>query len=160
MEFYPDILLPIFQKTEQIDVLIRKNYGQILTNYTVSEMHCLDCIQKTEKPNVTKLALALNLTKAGTSKMLKRLLLRHAVQIFTDANNKKEVYYSLTATGKKVFNAHSKLHKNWNNYTQQFLDQYSPAEIKTVVKTLNEYGEYLQNLLDELNEKENHETQS
>lgn len=156
MEFYPEVLLPIFQKTEQLDALLRKRYGTVLTDYTVNEMHCLDYIGKTEKPNVTKLAVALNLTKAGTSKMLKRLLLRQAVRPFTDSNNKKEIYYSLTPSGKKVFAAHAMLHKNWNSYAQQFFDSCPPSQVANTVKLLTRYSTYLQKLLDNLQKKENH----
>lgn len=160
MEFYPEVLLPIFQKTEQLDALLRKKYGKILTNYSVSEMHCLDYIGKMEKPNVTKLAIALNLTKAGTSKMLKRLLQRKAVKTFTDCNNKKEIYYSLTAVGKKIFAAHAILHKNWNSYTEQFLDNCPLIQVTNTIKLLKKYSYYLQQLLDNLQKEENYASQS
>lgn len=160
MEFYLDVLLPIFQKAEQIDTLLRKKYGKFLTDYTISEMHCLDYIGKIEKPNVTKLATALNFTKAGTSKMLKRLLLRKTVKTYTDSNNKKEVYYSLTASGKKIFAAHAILHKNWNSYTQQFLDTCPATQVKNTIKLLTNYSNYLQQLLENLQKDNNHASQS
>ena len=74
-----------------------KNQDGTLKNFTVNEMHCIDCIGKIVDPNVTKLAKALNMTRGGISRLIKKLLNKGAVKIYTNQNNNKEIYYHLTS---------------------------------------------------------------
>ena len=66
-------LFNLFDTTNRLDILYKEEFGDILKDYSYTEMHTIDCIGKIENPNVTKIALALNLTKAGISKIIKKL---------------------------------------------------------------------------------------
>ena len=75
---------------KEADDIYKNRADPVLSDYTVTEMHCIENIGKTESPNVTKLAAAMNLTRGGVSKMIKKILKKGAAEAYTDEANKKE----------------------------------------------------------------------
>ena len=122
----------------EMDIEI-KNQDGTLKNFTVNEMHCIDCIGKTENPNVTKLAKALNMTRGGISRLIKKLLNKGAVKIYTNKSNKKEIYYYLTPTGEEVFVAHERLHRMCHKQDANFLKQFSQEELAHGINFMRKY---------------------
>ncbi len=145
-------LLNIFENTEQLDVLYKRAFGDILIDYTFTEMHCIDCIGKLENPNVTKIAQNLNLTKAAISKIIKKLLAKNAIQGYKNPDNNKEIYYKLTSTGQEVFNKHLSMHEIWCNKDKNFFSQFDKKDIETTLNILTKYNECLQTRLENIME--------
>lgn len=145
-------LLTLFETTQQLDVLYKKAFGDVLGNYSYTEMHCIDCIGKTHNPNVTKIAQNMNLTKAAISKIIKKLLLKKSIEIYKSSNNKKEIYYKLTQTGQEVFEKHLVMHEIWCNKDEKFFKQFSKKELEITLDILLKYSKSLQNRLDNIKE--------
>ena len=116
-----------------------KNQDGTLKNFTVNEMHCIDCIGKIENPNVTKLSKALNMTRGGISRLIKKLLNKGAVKIYTSKNNNKEIYYHLTPIGEEIYVAHERLHRICHKQDAKFLKQFSQEELEHGINFMRQY---------------------
>lgn len=133
-------LVNIFSRIE----LVNKDDSMILNNYSMTEMHCVENIEKINYANVTKLANVMNLTKGGVSKTIKKLIQKGVVESYSLDSNKKEIYYKLTSLGESIFDAHEKLHKNWSSKDSEFFKSFTEDELKITAKVLAKYDEYLQ----------------
>lgn len=137
-------LLIQFLETEK---LFEKNHksqtGALFEEFSISEMHCVDFIFKTELPNVTKLSEKMNITKGGVSKIIKKLIEKNAIESFFVDTNKKEIYYKLTNKGKEVFKLHKNIHEKWCEINLEFFKNCSKEEIKYTILFLEKYIQYL-----------------
>ena len=137
-------LLIQFLETEK---LFEKNHksqtGALFEEFSISEMHCVDFIFKTELPNVTKLSEKMNITKGGVSKIIKKLIKKNAIESFFVDTNKKEIYYKLTNKGKEVFKLHKNIHEKWCEINLEFFKNCSKEEIKYTILFLEKYIQYL-----------------
>ena len=145
-------LFNLFDITNQLEILYKEEFGDILTNYTYTEMHTIDSIGKLENPNVTKIALNLNLTKAAISKIIKKLAQKQAIEIYKNPDNKKETYYKLTKIGKEVFDKHLKMHESWCEKDKALFKHFNTKELETTYEVLNRYTQSLQTRLEEIKE--------
>lgn len=145
-------LFNLFDITNQLEILYKEEFGDILTNYTYTEMHTIDSIGKLENPNVTKIALNLNLTKAAISKIIKKLAEKKAIEIYKNPDNKKETYYKLTKIGKEVFDKHLKMHESWCEKDKALFKHFNKKELETTYEVLNKYTQSLQTRLEEIKE--------
>lgn len=151
-EFVSEILLPIFEVSCELEKLYKKQFGKIVKDYSYTEMHCIDAIEKLQNPNITKIAQSMHLTKAGVSKILKKLLEKKAVEIYTNPPNKKEIYYKLTTIGKDVFKAHVKLHKIWCDKDKEFFGKLTAEEREKTFIVMEKYSNFLQERLKHVKE--------
>ena len=126
---FSHLLSSLIVALKEADDLYKKQADPVLSDYTVTEMHCIENIGKTKDPNVTKLAAAMNITRGGISKMIKKILHKGAIETYSDGDNKKEIYYRLTASGQHVFDAHEEIHKKWRKHDEEFFNQFSDKEI-------------------------------
>ncbi len=146
----PNKLLSVFETMTRLDVLYKQSFGDVLLDYTFTEMHCIDCIGKIENPNVTKIAREMKLTKAAISKNIKKLLAKNAIEIYKNSANKKEIYYRLTPLGQEVFDKHLKMHETWCNKDNEFFKQFSKKDLEIIFNILSEYNKTLQRRLDNM----------
>ncbi len=137
------ILSTLINTFELINNALKKNADPVLIDYSITEMHCIECIGKIENPNVTKISKMLNITRGGISKLIKKLIQKGSVEEYFCKENKKEIYYRLTKIGLEVFEAHEKIHQEWNDKDIKFFSQYDNAEIKFVLQFINDYTEHL-----------------
>ncbi len=140
-------LLSLFETTSKLDSAYKETFGDILAEYTYTEMHCIDCIGKIKNPNVTKIAQSLNLTKAAISKSIKKLLTKKSIKTYKNPDNKKEIYYELTEIGKEVFEKHLVMHKIWCTKDEEFFRKFNKSDIEITLKVLNEYNKTLESRL-------------
>ena len=137
-------LLIQFLETEK---LFEKNHksqtGALFEEFSISEMHCVDFVFKTELPNVTKLSEKMNITKGGVSKIIKKLIEKNAIESFFVDTNKKEIYYKLTNKGKEIFKLHKNIHEKWCEINLEFFKNCSKEEIKYTILFLEKYIQYL-----------------
>ena len=137
-------LLIQFLETEK---LFEKNHksqtGALFEEFSISEMHCVDFVFKTELPNVTKLSEKMNITKGGVSKIIKKLIEKNAIESFSVDTNKKEIYYKLTNKGKEVFKLHKNIHEKWCEINLEFFKNCSKEEIKYTILYLEKYIKYI-----------------
>ncbi len=74
------------------------------------------------------------MSKASITKISKKLLeldLIHRTQL---NDNRKEVYFRLTAEGKQLFEMHRALHKAEEQRFMRLLDHYDDHELHTILK--------------------------
>lgn len=138
---------------ERQDMLSKLTESQCLDGYGYSETHCIDCIGKLERPNVTKVAEHMGMTRGAISKMTKKLLSRGLIEKYTLETNRKEIYFRLTAQGEVLFKEHARRHRLWEKRDMNFLSRYSTEEVRTVGQFLREFNGYLQSQIAELAEQ-------
>lgn len=145
-----DLLFSINAGLEELELYNITKADEILKDYTISEMHCIDNIERIEQANVTKVSKAMNVTRGGISKLVKKLIKRGAIETYTLETNRKEIYFKLTSLGKRVFLAHEKMHKDWYKKDGEFFSQYTDKELQSTGKILAEYNELLKERLNNL----------
>lgn len=108
-----EILSKTFNKVSERHNLI-KNIAEkkFLTNHSFIEVHCIELIEKMEDANVTKLSKAFKMTRGALSKIIRKLIEKGAVEIYQKPENKKEIYYKLTAVGMSIYMEHEEMHKS------------------------------------------------
>ena len=142
---FSHLLTSLINALEETEELYKKQAGSVLADYTFTEMHCIEKIGKIEDPNVTKLAAAMNITRGGISRLVKKIRKKGAVAAYAFDTNKKEIYYRLTETGRKVFDAHEKIHENWRKYDESFFKQFTAEEIAFGKSFLEKYVKHIKN---------------
>ncbi len=145
-----DLLFSIKAGLDELELLYAVKTNAILNDYTFTEMHCIDNIHRIPNANVTKISNAMNITKGGISKIIKRLVKRRAIEIYTSQMNRKEIYYRLTDLGEQVFSAHETMHKNWYKQDNEFFRTFKSEEIQQVCQILSQYNNRLKEQLSNL----------
>jgi DNA-binding MarR family transcriptional regulator len=125
---------------ERSDVLQHKTDG-ILEGLSLAEVHCVDRIGSIEKPNVTKVAKEMRLTRGAISKISKKLQDKALIESYQDPNNKKEIYYRLTKDGKAVFCKHQSIHEEVKDKWLSLFGRYSDSEQAAILRFLTEVSD-------------------
>ncbi|KAA6451878.1 MarR family transcriptional regulator [Bacillus swezeyi] len=102
----------------------------------MTTIHVISCIGHSEPINNTGIAKKMNLSKANITKISSRLLKEGLIKRFQLTDNRKEVYFRLTPSGKQVFELHEKLHQKKAETFDQFLDSFSESEQSAILKFL------------------------
>lgn len=105
---------------------------------TISEIHVIDCIGKNRLPNAKFVAAELGLTKGAISKINAKLLDKGFIKGNRLEDNKKEVYLTLTAQGKEIFEAHKKVHDIENGKIKAIFEQYKKDELGIINQFLDD----------------------
>lgn len=142
-----DLILEISKKQEILNKYIKETSNEILKDFSFSEMHCIDKIEKLENPNVTKLSETLNITRGGISKIIKRLISKGVLEIYTSEFNQKEIYYKLTEYGALVNKEHEKIHEVLCNKDLEFIRNIDKDKLQIIKEFLTDYNTYLENKL-------------
>jgi DNA-binding MarR family transcriptional regulator len=114
------------------------NEELIRAGLSLAECHVIDCIERNERINTTAIAKKLNITKGGISKITAKLVKKHMIEARRLANNQKEIYYTLTPLGKKIFRAHEILHEQAESKFTSLFCTYSPEELRFAGKFLDD----------------------
>lgn len=138
-----DLLIQFLEAEKLFEKNHKSQTGALFEEFSISEMHCVDFIFKTELPNVTKLSEKMNITKGGVSKIIKKLIEKNAIESFSVDTNKKKIYYKLTNKGKEVFKLHKNIHEKWCEINLEFFKNCSKEEIKHTILFLEKYIQYL-----------------
>jgi DNA-binding MarR family transcriptional regulator len=110
---------------------------RFMSENTFLEVHCIDFIEKNLDPNVTKLANALRVTRGAISKTTKKLLKDGAIEKYQKPENKKEIYFKLTAIGRRIFAEHEKMHQTRIEQDRLFFQNLSEEEKDQLIRSLN-----------------------
>ncbi len=102
------------------------------TVLNVHECHTIDQIGQSPGINGVQLSQRLNITRGGMSKILTKLLQRKLLESSRSEENKKEIYYHLTETGKAVFVAHAQIHQRLGKELLTVLSAYPDKELETI----------------------------
>ncbi|MBK1810743.1 MarR family transcriptional regulator [Clostridium sp. YIM B02505] len=139
-----ELLSTTFNNVSEIHNLIKKTEEmKFLTDYTFTEVHCIEQIEKMEDPNVTKLSKTFEMTRGAISKIIKKLIEKGAIEIYRKTENKKEIYYKLTESGMLTFMEHEEMHKSRLERDKVIFSKLSEDEKATFVNILNKVHEQL-----------------
>jgi len=126
------------------NLLIQYNHKDLYDmGLMLSEIHVIDCIGKNKLINATFISKELNMTKGAISKITSKLLKKELIKGNHLENNKKEIYYTLTAQGKEVFKVHEILHKIESEKFVKILSKYDKEELSII-------NSFLEDLISEL----------
>ncbi|MGG6311697.1 MarR family transcriptional regulator [Paenibacillus macerans] len=100
----------------------------------LSTIHVLACIGDHEPINHSGVAEKMNLSKASITKISTKLLTHGYIERIQLNDNRKEVYYRLTAQGNKLYKLHEALHQEEEQRFMRFLNDYSDSELQTILR--------------------------
>ncbi|OPJ66251.1 MarR family transcriptional regulator [Clostridium chromiireducens] len=125
---------------EEMKDLLIKNDHKDFNNMSLmlSEVHAIECIGKNQLTNSTFIAKELNMTKGAISKITSKLLKKKLIKGNHLENNKKEIYYTLTAQGKEVFKIHEILHKIEHEKFVKILSKYDKEGLSIINSFLDD----------------------
>lgn len=109
----------------------------------MSSIHVIECIGNHEPINNIGIATRMNLSKANITKITRKLTQDELIRRFQLADNKKEVYFKLTAKGKQVFELHETLHSKKKQQFYDLIDDFSDDKQKIIL-------EFLETIINEL----------
>lgn len=114
-----------------------------LKGHKPSEVHCIEYIGRYGDSNVTKLAESLYMTRSAISKITKKLLEKGLIESYQKPENKKEIYFRLTAQGKVVEEVHERLHTEFEERDQVVFEQVTEEQYDSMLHFLAKYGRHL-----------------
>ena len=114
-----------------------------LAGYAASEVHCIEFIGKHKDPNVTKMAESMYMTRGAISKLTKKMLKKGYIESYQKTDNKKEIYFMLTAEGKKVFDIHERLHREFEERDEVVFEPVTDVQYDAFLKFLERYNQHL-----------------
>lgn len=121
-----------------------------LADYTATEIHCIDYIEKNNDVNVSKLASQFYMTRGAITKLTKKMMIKDLILSYQKDNNKKEIYFTLTNKGKEINKIHKKVHKDFIERDREFFKNMTDKEIETVLNFSKTFIEHLDNELERL----------
>ena len=110
---------------------VARDYGTgFLLNH--AEVHLLDFINEHSGENTTKLASRNGITKGAVAQITKKLLEKELITAFQMPENRKEVYFELTALGKKAVSGHDRHHRRLNAGLEKYFETLSDKDMRTI----------------------------
>lgn len=89
------------------------------------------------------------MTRGAISKLTKRLQQKGLIESFKSKDNKKEIYFELTAQGESVYQIHSELHESFQNRDQSVFDSMTEDEFNNMMTFINRYHQHLDQLIEQ-----------
>ncbi|RAR43230.1 MarR family transcriptional regulator [Paenibacillus sp. MDMC362] len=115
---------------------------EIEATLNITELHTIACIGEQEPINVTSIAETMKLSKGNTSKITNKLLKAGWVRKAQLNDNKKEVYFRLTAAGKRLFAIHDEFHIKEQQRMNEFLERYSDSELDFIKRLFGDLADF------------------
>lgn len=142
-EYVYDLFLKFFHQMEQFEEHesellleeLRKTIA-IEGSMNMTEIHVIACVGQHEPINLTSVAEKMELSKGNISKVTNKLLKQGWLRKTQLNDNKKEIFFRLTPTGKKLFAVHEKLHEKAQEQFMGFLSQYDGSELAFIKKLM------------------------
>ncbi|CAM3994589.1 MarR family winged helix-turn-helix transcriptional regulator [Saccharibacillus endophyticus] len=123
--------------------LNRSEMEEALKGHKPSEVHAIEYIGKHSDPNVTRLAEAFYMTRGAISKITKKLLDKGLIESYQSPDNKKEIYFKLTAQGREVFEIHENLHRSFRERDDAVFEKITDEQFESMSRFLDAYTRHL-----------------
>ena len=109
-----------------------------------SEIHTVDAIGNNDGINVTTLAARLGVTKGAVSQMVAKLKKRGLVNKLKSVDNERDVILTLTAKGRRAYEAHKRYHLElYRDFLKQ-IDDVTLKEIELFAVLMGKLERYLE----------------
>lgn len=139
-----DLLLDSFRGLYQkMAFLNRLEMEKALSGYSSSEVHCMEYVGRHTDVNVTKLAQAFFMTRGAMSKVTKKLIEKNVLESYQKEDNRKEIYFRLTAKGIEVFDLHEALHQQFVRRDAALFEQLTEAQVRETLNFVASYSAHL-----------------
>ncbi len=110
---------------------------------SISEDHVIVYIGQHPGTNATDIAEASGITRGGISKITARLVQKGFIEVQPAPDNKKNLSYTLTDEGQAIYAQHQQLHQQVLEQLHQLSQQYTPEEIATISRFLNDIAKFI-----------------
>lgn len=114
-----------------------------LHEYKPSEVHCIEYIGNHADANVTKMAESMYMTRGAISKITKKLIDKQLIESYQKPDNKKEIYFKLTAQGSQIKQAHDQLHQEFEERDQVVFEQVTDEQFDHMLQFIQRYSDHL-----------------
>ncbi|MBC1937018.1 MarR family transcriptional regulator [Listeria grandensis] len=121
-----------------------------LKGYTPSEVHCIEYMEENADSNVTILADSCYMTRGAISKMTKKLIKKGLIESYQKPDNKKEIYFRLTAQGKKVYKIHDDLHNEFKERDKVVFEEVTEEQFDSMLRFVDRYSKHLDTEIEKL----------
>lgn len=113
---------------------LAQSHGITSIPNNLTSVHVIDCIGNNEPINNTSIAEKMNLSKASISKISNKLLQEGFIKRNQMVDNKKEVYFTLSPKGKRIYELHATMHELMEDRFISVLNELSESEIQASLK--------------------------
>lgn len=135
---YRESIIQTFIKILETAEAFRHGHENLFGELSLTEIHCIDWIGQIDHANVTKVADAIEMTRGGVSKIVKRLQNKGYIESYREPDNKKEIYFRLTEEGRRMYIKHRRRHDEDKREKERLLEAYSTEEQKVIFRFLKE----------------------
>ncbi|MBW5448941.1 winged helix DNA-binding protein [Cohnella sp. CFH 77786] len=112
-----------------------------LKEATVLMLHVVDAIGESEPVNGVTISKRFGIPRGSVSKITRRLAEQGIIQAESLPDNKKEVLFRLTPTGRQIFMLHQMLHAHIDGNVREFLGQYDLDQIRFLARCMKDMAE-------------------
>lgn len=110
--------------------LIDDHLQAILPKLSIVSLHIMTALLNGEQTGV-ELAQQLNVTRGGITRAAKGILAMGLIASAKHPDDKKKIYYSLTADGREIAIEHQKMHEKLNEkFAQQIGQRYTTEQLE------------------------------
>ena len=113
----------------------------ILRELSVTTWRVIDAIGRLEPVNGITISTQFRIPKGTVSKVTRRLIAQNVVSIEFLPNNKKEILFRLTPLGRELADVHRAFDAQMERGFVQFLQRYSPDELRLLARVLQDATE-------------------
>jgi DNA-binding MarR family transcriptional regulator len=128
------------------EIKTARDYG-IGVNLYHSEVGLLEIIKMHKNATASDLSRILGVTTGAVWQVSKKLQKKGLIESYQIEDNKKEVYFCLTALGEKVSKGHEKHHETINAGIFEYLSRLEERDVKKI-------GEFLDTIIKEMSNVE------
>ena len=149
-----ELLIQQFRRyANNVDLITRAHSMEILSGYGNSDLNCIDCIGRMNRPTASSISKEMGITRSGISKILRKIVSKGAVESYQLPGNQKKIYYHLTPYGREIYKQHRLRHQNWENRDKMFFQSLHSDMLDMALQFMNIYNGYLEMKVAELSDQ-------
>ncbi|MCA1174239.1 MULTISPECIES: MarR family transcriptional regulator [Bacillus] len=122
---------------QKVQIPSSQHLDHLKKDWTLTQLHIVSCLHTSKNVNNSFLASRLHISKAAVSKAIQALLKHNIITVTKKPGNKKEIFYTLTESGKELAGLHEQLHQKAKEQYKQLFNEFSIDELKTVTAFIN-----------------------
>ncbi|NRF42564.1 MarR family transcriptional regulator [Bacillus subtilis] len=122
---------------QKVQIPSSQHLDHLKKDWTLTQLHIISCLHTSKNVNNSFLASRLHISKAAVSKAIQALLKHNIITVTKKPGNKKEIFYTLTESGKELAGLHERLHQKAKEQYKQLFNEFSIDELKTVTAFIN-----------------------
>ncbi|ACT00416.1 MarR family transcriptional regulator [Paenibacillus sp. JDR-2] len=111
---------------------------QFLKESTIIMLHVVDAIGEMQPVNGIAISKHFGIPRGSISKLTRRLLEQEVIQSESLPDNKKEVWFTLTPLGQRIYDIHNRLHAHIGQNVRKFLGKYNVEQMKFLVQCMKD----------------------